>query len=359
MDIDSTSNSNPGTAPARKDRGPIASQACDVCRQRKQRCDEKRPKCGLCTRLQIECNYREPVPTKKDKTMVEILDRVKNIEDRLDRLPHQVAVGVSEFGLTQKSPSSQPSFTEPFNFESDGHMLSNSSRKHEMIDGQMSNNKYRHFTASHKILTWPVIQQLLSQAAPSSIGDLKFLEKGSVFLVQMKDTRPPLSLRADIPDKPFVGMQSVASRVTGGSRITFPGLTREDMLQLAMYYFDTFNFMYPFMDRQTFLSDTLTKVTSEGFDGDMESVIALLIFALGDVALQGIRGNPIDISQGRPSGVRGGSGSSQPPGLAFFNEAMKRIGCVFTECSLENVQVFSLTACVPISPTIKPSDLAN
>ncbi|KAA8576756.1 hypothetical protein EYC84_006820 [Monilinia fructicola] len=116
------------------------------------------------------------------------------------------------------------------------------------------------------------------------------------------------------------------------------------MHQLATSYFDTFNFLYPFMDRQNFLSDTLTKVISEGFDGDMESVIALLIFALGDVAYEGARGNPVDIYRGRPSGIRGGSGSSRPPGLAFFNEAMKRIGCVFTECSLENVQMFSLTA---------------
>ncbi|KAF7949640.1 uncharacterized protein EAE97_003149 [Botrytis byssoidea] len=66
MNQDSASSSTFGAAPVRKDRGPIASQAsaCDVCRQRKQRCDENRPKCGLCTRLKIDCNYREPVPTK-------------------------------------------------------------------------------------------------------------------------------------------------------------------------------------------------------------------------------------------------------------------------------------------------------
>ncbi|KAB8302428.1 hypothetical protein EYC80_005842 [Monilinia laxa] len=346
MNPDSASSSNSATGPTRKDRGPIASQACDVCRQRKQRCDEKRPKCGLCTRLKIECNYREPVPTKKDKTMVEILDRVKNIEIKLEQLPHRVAGGASESGLNQALPTQDPSFTEHSEFESDGTTFPISfSRSPEASTSRMNTNAiYRHSTASHKILIWPAVQQLLLQAVPSNIGDVKVLEKGSVFLVRMQATRLPLSLNLDLQDKPFVGMQSLASRVVGGSRITFPGFTRETMHQLATSYFDTFNFLYPFMDRQTFLSDTLTKVISEGFDGDMESVIALLIFALGDVAYEGARGNPVDIYRGRPSGIRGGSGPSRPPGLAFFNEAMKRIGCVFTECSLENVQMFSLTA---------------
>jgi hypothetical protein len=39
------------------------------------------------------------------------------------------------------------------------------------------------------------------------------------------------------------------------------------------------------MDRQNFISDTLTKVHTEGFNGDPDSVIALLIFALGEVAI--------------------------------------------------------------------------
>ncbi|ESZ98939.1 hypothetical protein SBOR_0695 [Sclerotinia borealis F-4128] len=346
MNLDSAaSSSNSAAASARKDRGPIASQACDVCRQRKQRCDEMRPKCGLCTRLKIECSYREPVPTKKDKTMVEILDRVKSIENKLNRLPRGAA-DASEPAPTQISPTHQPSFAEPFTSQSEAQTLATSlSRPRESSPGRMNTNTiYHHFTASHKVLTWPAIQQLLLQAVPSSLGDVKFMEKGSVFIVRMQGKRLPLSLNVDLQDKPFVGMQSLANRVAGGLRITFSGLSREAMLQLATSYFDSFNFLYPFMDRQIFVSDTLTKVQSEGFDGDVESVIALLVFALGEVALEGTRGDPVNVYQGRPSGVRGGSGSSTPPGLAFFNEAMKRIGCVLTECSLENVQMFTLTA---------------
>lgn len=93
------------------------------------------------------------------------------------------------------------------------------------------------------------------------------------------------------------------------------------------------------MDRRTFESDTLAKVISEGFDGDVDSVIALMIFCLGEVAIDGLSGSPIS----ERSGVRGGS-ISRPPGLALFNEARKCLGFVLCEHELENVQIFSLVA---------------
>jgi hypothetical protein len=163
----------------------------------------------------------------------------------------------------------------------------------------------------------------------------------------MQKGTPNLPLDEMLSDKPFIGMQTQATRAAGGIRTTFPALTKETMQNLAKAYFDTFNFIYPFMDRQNFLSDTLTKVHTEGFDGDADSVIALLVFALGELAIEGFRGNPIERHGNRSSGVRGGT-STRPPGLGLFNEARKRIGFVLTACDLENVQIFSLAACVDI-----------
>lgn len=194
------------------------------------------------------------------------------------------------------------------------------------------------------MLTWPAIEQLLLQALPSNIGDLKSLEQeGSAFVVRMQKGTPNLPMDDNLPDRPFVGMQSQATRAAGGARSTFPNLTWDVMYRLASAYFDTFNLIYPFMDRQNFVSDTLSKVHSEGFNGDTDSVTALLIFALGELAIEASHGTPIEIFNGRPSGVRGGT-PSRPPGLALFNEARKRIGFVLTECDLESVQIFSLAA---------------
>ncbi|KAH8754273.1 hypothetical protein BGZ57DRAFT_945050 [Hyaloscypha finlandica] len=313
--------------------------ACETCRSRKQKCDEQRPKCGLCQRMKLECNWREVQPTKKDKTLVEILDRLRSLETKVDRIPTSRGTSVSGFGPPQPSPASQPSFNP------DVDPSSYSSSLRPSPSGIKSNQSYRHFSASHKILTWPIIQQALLQALPSNVGDLKTLEQdGTAFLVQIQRETPNLPLDEGLTERPFVGMQTQATRISGGVRTTFPPLTQDVMNNLASAYFDTFNFIYPFMDRQNFISDTLSKVHSEGFDGDIESVIALLVFALGELAIDGSRGKPIEFYKGgRPSGVRGGS-ATRPPGIALFNEARKRIGFCLTECELENVQIFSLAA---------------
>lgn len=115
------------------------------------------------------------------------------------------------------------------------------------------------------------------------------------------------------------------------------------MWQLATSFFETVNILYPFMDRQTFMQGTLAKVKETGFQEDSDSVIALLVFALGEVAKEGTSGISITKGAGRARGVRGGT-ESQPPALALFTEAKRRMGLMLTECELEHVQMFSLTA---------------
>jgi hypothetical protein len=285
--------------------------------------------------------------SRKDKTLVEILDRLKSLEGKVDRIPTRGAVQPG-FESLQQTPSSQPSFSSVID---DPGSLSTSSvqvsQHPSLIVGIQSNQPYRHSSAAHKMLTWPAVQQLLLQALPSNIGDLKSLEQeGSAFIVRIQDGTTKLPMDELLQERPFLGMQSQAARATGGTRMTFSRLTRDVMLQLATAYFDTFNFIYPFMDRQNFISDTMVRVHSEGFDGDTDSIIALLVFALGELAIEGSRGHPIEVYNGRPSGVRGGT-ALKPPGLALFNEARKRIGFELTNCNLENVQIFSLAACVP------------
>lgn len=279
---------------------------------------------------------------------MEILDRLKSLEGKVDRIPTR-GPAPAGFGPAQPSPASQPSFNADVDDPTSFSAASLRTSQQPSPSGIGRSPPYRHASAAHKMLTWPAMQQLLLQALPSNVGDLKSLEQeGSAFIVRVHRGTPTLPLDEALQERPFVGMQTPATRASGGARITFPALTRDTMHRLATAYFDTFNFLYPFMDRQNFISDTLTKVNTEGFNGDTDSVIALLVFALGELALEGTRGNPIDVTRGRASGIRGGT-QARPPGLALFNEARKRIGFVLTDCDLENVQIYSLAACVESS----------
>jgi hypothetical protein len=283
------------------------------------------------------------VLSRKDKTLVEILDRLTSLEGKVDRLSTLRSPAPRGFGPPQPSPSSQPSF----NNDGDDNV---SFVPSQQLSAQASHvgvakaQTYRHTSGSFQMLSWPAIQQLLLQSLSSNLDDLKSLEQeGSAFLVRIGEGTLSLPLDDMLQGRPFVGMQSQATRNAGGTRMTFPTMTRDIMYRLATTYFDTFNLFYPLLDRESFISDTLTRVHSEGFDGDTDSVIALLVFALGELAIEGANGDPIEVYKGRRSGIRGGS-ATKPPGLAFFNEARKRIGFVLTDCELENVQIFSLAA---------------
>lgn len=248
------------------------------------------------------------------------------------------------FGSAQLSPASQPSFNTENDDTTAYSVPSLRPSQQPSPSGTGISQPYRHYPAAHKILTWPAIQQLMLQSLPSNIGDVNNYEQdGATFLVWLSKGFTSLPLDDQLQKQPFMGMQSQATRNSGGTRMTFPALTRDVMHRLATAYFDTFNFMYPFMDRQYFMSSTLTKVHSEGFNGDNDSVLALLVFALGELSIEGSRGTPINVTNGHPSGVRGGT-QDRPPGLALFTEARRRIGFVLTECELENIQIYSLAA---------------
>lgn len=128
--------------------------------------------------------------------------------------------------------------------------------------------------------------------------------------------------------------------------MTFPGLNWDSMQRLCKAYFDTFNLAFPILDRHSFMTMTMPAIFNEGFNQDINSTLAFLVFALGDVALAGTDGLPIHATNGHPSGVKGGS-KDKPPGLDFFNEARKRMGFNLTDCNLENVQIFTLARYSP------------
>ncbi|KAJ4375239.1 hypothetical protein N0V83_002325 [Neocucurbitaria cava] len=59
-----------------------ATQACNHCRSRKQKCDEARP-CQFCRENNFDCQYKDVPPPKQDRSMMQLQDSVNNISDVL------------------------------------------------------------------------------------------------------------------------------------------------------------------------------------------------------------------------------------------------------------------------------------
>ncbi|KAK4181172.1 hypothetical protein QBC36DRAFT_342248 [Triangularia setosa] len=327
------------SANIRKERGAIAAQACDTCRSRKQRCDEQRPKCGTCQKFRLECNYREPIPTKKDRTLVEILERLKGLDDRLlsletkvNDLSHRGSVGpstqgfphlqTSDFASQVNSGMIDPALTAtPFDLQH------NTAR-----NAPVGQDQYKYVSSVHQMLGWPAVQQLFA----SIQGRLPNVNLSSL-------ERDGVSHMLGVHRPESQGLSSESTMPAERSSGVLSTLTWENIRMWSQAYFDTTNLFYPILDRQSFMQETLPSLFRSGFNNSISSTIALLVFALGEVSLEGRDGAPVHVYNGRASGVKGGT-KAHPPGLALFNEARSRMGFDLTECSLENVQIFALAS---------------
>ncbi|KAL2153869.1 hypothetical protein VTH82DRAFT_2545 [Thermothelomyces myriococcoides] len=322
----------------RKERGAIAAQACDTCRSRKQRCDEQRPKCGTCQKFRLECNYREPQPTKKDKTLVEILDRIKSLECKLDSLSQNTVIGLSTpvrsvpGSLTSPFPQAQGVSGQPIHANSSYPFSEEASSP-----AAPEEDHYQYVSSLHQMLRWPALQELLASIQHRiSDVDLSILEREGP--VSVMATRRSGARRLSTRRSSTVSM---TDRGTAQSPIAIANLNWDTMQRLSKAYFDSFNLLCPILDRESFMTGTLPAIFNHGFGDDMTSTIAFLVFALGEVAIAGSEGPSVHAYDGRASGVRGGS-KEHPPGLELFNEARWRMGFNLTDLSLENVQMFEL-----------------
>jgi hypothetical protein len=202
---------------------------------------------------------------------------------------------------------------------------------------------FQHLTTPHKILLWPAINEYMQQNGIETSETASVLrEEGTAWFLRLELKKSAESLPCDTT----LLSRSIGSgqSLDGQGRVTFANLNDDRMMRLTDSYFDTYNVLYPLIDRDDFEERVLSQVTKDGFGyGDYASVLSLLVFALGQIAIDGQWAHPIEISHGRESGIRGGD-ATRPPGLDLFNEARKRMGFVLTQTSLENIQILQLTA---------------
>ncbi|KAH8197164.1 hypothetical protein TruAng_008657 [Truncatella angustata] len=331
----STPSSSAGpsaTINSRKERGAIAAQACENCRQRKQRCSEERPKCASCVRMKLDCKYREPQPTNLERKVDELSIRgtaPSSQFEPLPRHPHQTHGSDSLSAEPSRSNSWPPTST---------------ANPHASLRRNTSSKShYEYVSGAYKMLTWPFVQRLFEtmQFDSSQINFASLQKDGLAIMMGLRPGPPPLS--TDTFGTQI--LESLGPSISGHQEMTFGpiDLSWETISRQSKAYFDTFNLLYPVVDRQSFQTRILPMVTNHGFDEGMESTLALLVLSLGEVAIAGTEGEPLVIFRGHPSGVKGGS-PGRPPGSQLFNEARKRMGFNLTDFSLENVQLFVLAS---------------
>ena len=266
---------------------------------------------------------------------MEILDRLRAIEGKVDHIGNQ-----------RDTPQPVPRRPPHPPAGSSGESVPTSASLHQSGPGSPGQlGLYRYASATHQMMTWPVVSQVLDQVLP----------QGSEVRAALADADPPsilleqqASRQRGLPtdgmevltmnDRALIGVPLDAHGGVGGVELT--DLSWQTMENLSKAYFDTFNYIHPIMDRQTFSSTLLTSVFNNGFDASVTSTLVCLVLALGTVAIADSQNVPL-AGYKSPGGSKN-TNELRPPGLPFFNEARKRLGFTLTDVSLENVQIFAL-----------------
>jgi hypothetical protein len=158
-------------------------------------------------------------------------------------------------------------------------------------------------TVPHRVVLWPCIRQLLIDSDLNVEADLKLIsEEGTKWFIRQEMAKHPRSLPHHTGSSSSVATHLVEARTDGSLNLTIGR-----MMQLSDAYFRSFNVLLPILNYDAFVSATLERLASHGFaEGDVDAVLALLVFALGELASEGMSGQPLSIYDGISSGLRGG-----------------------------------------------------
>lgn len=280
--------------------------------------------------IEINPSYR------KDKTILHILHSLQTLETKFDNLAlgqnsdstSDLVARTSEIATSSQSPSKtgQPR-----------------ARMSHYNPSELQ-QPYQHLTAPHKVMLWPSICNYLANLYPRIASDLQdILQEGTNWFIRLELEKHPITLPCD-PGLPSIRLGTSIPDGGYSTRHKFPTITVQQVYEYTEAYFDTFNVICPILCYDAFTNEVLTRLLREGYaDGDPHSILALIVFALGQVAIEGVFGEPISTQNGVPSGFRGGT-HDRPPGIKLFNEARRRFGLIANMCTLENVQISLLQA---------------
>lgn len=178
------------------------------------------------------------------------------------------------------------------------------------------------------MLSWPAIRDLL----PPSLGTV-----ADDYALKLEDQRPKLPMSSRDQDKNVLADLSLST-----------------VRELCSAYFATFNLANPVLDRKQYFQQTLGNAINGDFGYDADSCIVLMTMALGTFGIRALKEcKPLSTeARARPASTQT---SSEPPGLAYYNEARKRVGFIEGDHTMQTCQ-FYLLAMLYHAQLLRPVD---
>ncbi|KAH7124887.1 hypothetical protein B0J13DRAFT_598946 [Dactylonectria estremocensis] len=304
--------------PAKRQRNFIARQACEACRIKKTRCDEDFP-CSLCRSLGIECTYAERKPTKNEASIGSLFNILKRIESKIDHFTTSSAQNIAP---------------ESNRVESNYALAESPNQGDTLVSPQAS----FHSPHAHQTIHWPGMHDLIPSSPAFTVSGME-----RSFPTQLESTRPPIG-------------HAIQAQIGAATDDWLASLSLSCVKELSNAYFDTFNRIYPFIDRDCYFRETLAEAVHGGFGYDVESCLVLNVMALGCMGLKSCEEGGFNTSQHTQTFLPIRQALDEEIcGLSFFNEARKRCGFSLTERDAQSCQYY-LTSALFYAQTMRPVD---
>ncbi|OKL64275.1 hypothetical protein UA08_00234 [Talaromyces atroroseus] len=324
--------------------GYLTIHACENCRLKKTRCDESRPKCGLCKALNLECVYSERKLSKKDQSIGMIISTLHRIETKLENLPSaisndirpsftgqvlQAVEAIQSSSTAGNTPSAKAATHRP----SLSQITSPATTGHVEVDAQAPADGKEVVPISfsqHGVVIWPGIISCLPERFLFAYEQL-----GRYYVLDVEMERPPLPM--------WVNTFSLHTAENWLDELPF-ALVKG----LCEAFFSLFHPFTPFMDKHFFFSFTLGTVIKHGFASTIETCLVLNVMALGCLAVRAYEEADFPLPGSfsarfeRPAWFE--VAAEDPPGLCFFNEARRRMGFLMEKNDLSSCQYYLLSA---------------
>ncbi|KAK9239410.1 hypothetical protein V1525DRAFT_35698 [Lipomyces kononenkoae] len=267
MDVyQSRAGSRPSTTTPRRQ----ALNACDACRSRKTKCDEAKPSCGRCARLQLTCSYVETIASKKSLSLVELTSTLTRMEQKIDilvsRNPRSEGSHNANHTGNQSSTSVYPNTINADLFSTSGQSpripmdtyFARSNFEFPHHPGELALSE-RHSTAPQHLLLWPCSAVKLSKT------DLNY-----PISLEIKRQRLPRTVGSFLPS------------THDGNWLSH--LSLRQLRHLAQLYFSHFHPPYLVIDETHFYNHHFITAFRDEFQHGVDSVISLLVLSLGAIA---------------------------------------------------------------------------
>ena len=253
-----------------------AVTACQVCRSRRTKCDQKKPRCSFCEKTGAECVFDPTALSTFDPASLAILERLDTLEQKIDSIQAQEQ--------QQQQPSSYLAPFPALNAKNDSNTAHTVVKESQHPDSLLPENL-------DDVLKWPILQDINYQATESS----------------------------HIPS-PESDHTSPAQLSLDGDELN-PGITNA--------YLDSFfanvHPKNPVLD-EPYIRRLVRKVSLEGPSWDSESCLALLVCANGAITGPFLAPS-ISSEELRAS-----------PGRRLFTAALKRIGATLDSAGIAQAQ---------------------